>query len=107
MTNAKKETPQEKLPQDDKVPEKMVIAKRIVKSEAFLQFTGLEDVRELIQLTNTKPRINEDGTLRIKKWDLITPCLIAVDELGNIKDVISLDDFNNNYDVIKTTHVTK
>ena len=84
------------------VAEKIVIATPKADPQIFLQFGGLEDVRELIAFTGRKPRINEDGSLQIGSHALNTPCLVHATREGNVKGVYSLEEFEKQFDVKET-----
>lgn len=92
--------------------EKILIAEEKTEPTVFLQFTGLDDLAELIKFTGKKPRISENMVLRIGKFDLVVPCLINCDNLGNVKQVLSPQDFEKRFKVIKsevfdTKHVSR
>ncbi len=96
---------------EDQKKEKILIAKAKVSESVWLQFTGLEDVPELIKMTGRKPTVdvNEDGSvsLKIKKYFLNAPCLVNTDSLGNIKEVLTLEDFEKRFDIVKTKAYTE
>jgi len=78
---------------------KIILAREIVKESIWLQFTGLDDLRELIQFTGRKPRISDDLNLRIGSKDIIAPCMVCADREGNIVSVLSPGEFKKNYEV--------
>jgi len=90
--------------------EKIVISKAKVNESVWLQFTGLEDVPELIKMTGMKPRVDvdDDGnvSLRIRKYFLNPPCLVNTDNVGNIQQVLTLEEFEKGYDIVKTKQYT-
>lgn len=99
MKNEKGESVETSSTPQNNEPKKIVIAEQIVQPSVWLQFTGFDDLKELIQFTGTKPRINEDGSLRISKYNLVAPCMIQCDSLGNIQEVLNPSEFKALYNV--------
>ena len=74
----------------------LVISPKVKTKKVFL-YTGLEDLKNLIEFVGTCPVIQSDTTLKFKKVEVNPGVCIEVNAFGEVINVLTQDQVKANY----------